>query len=136
MPKPQSGSCPSSLFYCEVTALALLAPRFVSVTYGADGTTQAGTLLMVLNLKRETDLIPAAHLTCVGATREGVDDLARYYRNAAVNHIVAIRGDPPAHAADDSSRRDRCLVAGISAPINPGIMPASNYEQIVRLSAV
>lgn len=61
--------------WCCIRRLAPLAPRFVSVTYGAGGTTQAGTLSTVLRLKRETDLIPAAHLTCVGATREDVDDL-------------------------------------------------------------
>jgi len=84
--------------------LAPLAPHFVSVTYGAGGTTQAGTLSTVLRLKRDTDLIPAAHLTCVGATRADVNDLARCYRDAGVNYIVALRGDLPAGVADYSPR--------------------------------
>lgn len=192
------------LWHC-IRRLAPLAPRFVSVTYGAGGTTQAGTLSTVLRLRRETGLVPAAHLTCVGATRAEVDDLARRYRDAGVNHIVALRGDPPtgaadytprpegyAHASDlvaglrriadfdisvaaypethpaasspgadlDNLKRkldagatraitqyffdteiclrflDRCRAAGITAPIIPGIMPVSNYEQIVRFSAL
>lgn len=62
-------------------------------------------LSTVLRLKQETDLVPAAHLTCVGAPREDVDDLARCYRDAGVNHIVALRGDPLSGAADYYSLR-------------------------------
>jgi methylenetetrahydrofolate reductase (NADPH) len=70
-------------------------PRFVSVTYGAGGTTHARTHATVARLVQDTDLTPAAHLTCVGATREEVDEVARGYWEAGIRHIVALRGDPP-----------------------------------------
>ena len=66
------------------------------MTYGAGGTTQARTHATVARLVRETSLVPAAHLTCVGATREEVDAVARRYWEAGVRHVVALRGDPPA----------------------------------------
>jgi methylenetetrahydrofolate reductase (NADPH) len=75
-----------------------LAPRFVSVTYGAGGTTRAVTRETVMRLSRETRLAPAAHLTCVGATRGEIEALAADYWEAGIRHIVAIRGDPPAGA--------------------------------------
>jgi methylenetetrahydrofolate reductase (NADPH) len=180
-----------------------LAPRFVSVTYGAGGSTQARTHDTVARLVRETTLTPAAHLTCVGASRGEVDDVARGYWEAGIRHIVALRGDAPPgeayaphpdgyrYAADlvaglrrvadfeisvaaypethpaavspeadlDNLRRkldagatraitqyffdtetylrflDRCLAAGITAPIVPGIMPVSNFAQAARFSA-
>jgi methylenetetrahydrofolate reductase (NADPH) len=65
------------------------------VTYGAGGSTQERTHATVLRLVKETDLVPAAHLTCVGATRDQVDEVARQYWEAGVKHIVALRGDPP-----------------------------------------
>lgn len=155
-------------------------------------------------LAQETDLPPAAHLTCVGATREEVDSVARGYWAAGIRHIVALRGDPPpgsryephpdgypyasdlvaglkqiadfeisvaaypeTHPSARSAREDvdnlkrkldagasraitqyffdtttylrfleRCLAAGITAPIVPGIMPVSNYSQAVKFSAM
>lgn len=72
-----------------------LAPRFVSVTYGAGGGTQAQTLETVKKIRSTTDLEPAAHLTCVGASRGEIDDVARAYWDAGIRHIVALRGDPP-----------------------------------------
>jgi len=77
-----------------IKRLEPLAPRFVSVTYGADGGTRARTHATVTRLLRETTLIPAAHLTCVGAARGEIDDVARGYWAAGVRHIVALRGDP------------------------------------------
>ncbi|WP_237469089.1 methylenetetrahydrofolate reductase [NAD(P)H] [Gluconobacter sphaericus] len=191
------------LWQC-VRRLEPLSPRFVSVTYGAGGTMQARTQETALRLKQETTLAPAAHLTCIGATREEIDDIARTYWQAGVRHLVALRGDAPAgtdytqhpggyaYASDlvaglrriadfeisvaaypethptalspqadlDNLKRkidagasraitqyffeastylrflDRCLAAGITAPIVPGIMPVSNYNQIVRFSAL
>ena len=73
-----------------------LRPRFVSVTYGAGGSTRERTHNTVARMARGTDLVPAAHLTCVGATREQVDSVACGYRAAGVRHVVALRGDPPA----------------------------------------
>jgi methylenetetrahydrofolate reductase (NADPH) len=78
--------------------LETLKPEFVSVTYGAGGTTQARTLETVANIRRTTDLEPAAHLTCVGKSRGEVDDVARQFLDAGVNHIVALRGDAPKDA--------------------------------------
>jgi methylenetetrahydrofolate reductase (NADPH) len=189
--------------WASIRRLEVLAPRFVSVTYGAGGSTQARTHETVTRLVRETRLTPAAHLTCVGASRIDVDAVAARYWQAGVRHIVALRGDPPAdsdgvhpegyaYAADlvaglrrvadfeisvaaypevhpaaasaqadlDNLKRkldagatraitqyffdpavflrflDRCLAAGITAPIVPGIMPVSNFAQARKFSAM
>ena len=79
----------------SVKMLEPLGPRFVSVTYGAGGSTRARTHATVERIVRETSLTPAAHLTCVEASREEIDEVARDYWNAGVRHIVALRGDPP-----------------------------------------
>ena len=78
-----------------IQQLAPIAPRFVSVTYGAGGTTRERTHAMVQRIRTETDLEPAAHLTCVGATKDEIDAIARSYWDSGVRHIVALRGDPP-----------------------------------------
>ena len=200
---PRTEDLEQQLWTC-IRRLAPLAPRFVSVTYGAGGTTHARTHATVARLVRETDLTAAAHLTCVGATREEVDAVARGYWDAGIRHIVALRGDPPpgtdymphpggyhyaselvgglrrvadfeisvaaypeTHPAAQTAEDDldnlkrkldagatraitqyffdtstylrfleRCLAAGITAPIVPGIMPVSNYAQAVRFSAM
>jgi len=187
-----------------IRRLEPLSPRFVSVTYGAGGTTQARTHATVSRLVQDTSLTPAAHLTCVGATKDEVDEVARGYWAAGVRHIVALRGDAPPgesyvphpggyeYASDlvaglrrigdfeisvaaypethpgalspqddlDALKRkldagatraitqyffdatvflrflDRCLAAGITAPVVPGIMPVSNFAQAVRFSAM
>jgi methylenetetrahydrofolate reductase (NADPH) len=85
--------------WAAIRRLEPLAPRFVSVTYGAGGTTRTRTHETVARLARETSLTPAAHLTCVGATTAEVDEVARGYLAAGVRHIVALRGDPPAGAS-------------------------------------
>jgi len=200
---PRTETLEQQLWSC-ILRLAPLRPRFVSVTYGAGGTTHARTHATVTRLAQETDLAPAAHLTCVGATREEVDAVARGYWAAGIRHIVALRGDPPPgsryephpdgyrYASDlvaglkriadfeisvaaypethptalsatadlDNLKRkldagasraitqyffdtttylrflERCLAAGITAPIVPGIMPVSNYTQAVKFSAL
>lgn len=91
---PKTPALESQLWGC-IERLAKLSPAFVSVTYGAGGSTQERTHATVLRIVKETSLIPAAHLTCVGATREAVDDVARQYWEAGVKHIVALRGDMP-----------------------------------------
>jgi methylenetetrahydrofolate reductase (NADPH) len=78
----------------SIETLAPLKPRFVSVTYGAGGSTRERTHATVERIAKETDLTAAAHLTCVGATREEIDEIARGYWDAGVRHIVALRGDP------------------------------------------
>jgi methylenetetrahydrofolate reductase (NADPH) len=200
---PRSEALEAQLWAC-IRRLEPLAPRFVSVTYGAGGSTQERTHATVLGIVRETSLVPAAHLTCVGASRAETAAIARRYWKAGVRHIVALRGDPApgtryaphpegcAYAANlvallrevadfdisvaaypethpeasspgadlDNLKRkldagatraitqyffdtavylrflDRCLAAGISAPIVPGIMPVSNFAQAVRFSAL
>jgi len=187
-----------------VKRLEPLAPRFVSVTYGAGGSTRERTHATVRRIRQETGLEPAAHLTCVAATRDEIDDVARAYWQAGIRHIVALRGDPPGglgsgyaphpggypYAAElvaglkrvadfeisvaaypethpaasdpeadlDNLKRkldagasraitqyffdtavylrfvERARKAGIAAPIVPGIMPVTNFVQLVRFS--
>jgi methylenetetrahydrofolate reductase (NADPH) len=92
---PKTDTMEQQLWAC-IRRLEPLQPRFVSVTYGAGGSTQARTHATVTRLAKETSLVPAAHLTCVGATREDVDAVAGSYWTAGVRHIVALRGDAPA----------------------------------------
>ena len=200
---PRTEALEQQLWAC-IKRLEPLAPRFVSVTYGAGGSTQARTHATVSRIVQENSLVPAAHLTCVGATREAVDQVARDYWTAGIRHIVALRGDPPQGSAyapypggypfaadlvsglravadfeisvaaypevhpaasspmadlenlkrklDAGATRaitqyffdtstylrflDLCLAAGVTAPIVPGIMPVSNYAQIVKFSAM
>lgn len=79
----------------SIKALEPLRPRFVSVTYGAGGSTRERTHATVSRIVRETTLTPAAHLTCVDASKEDIAEVARGYWDAGVRHIVALRGDPP-----------------------------------------
>ena len=201
---PKTEALEQQLWAC-IRRLEPLAPRFVSVTYGAGGTTRERTHATVARIAAETTLTPAAHLTCVGATRAEVDAVARAYWEAGIRHIVALRGDPPAggnsyqphpegyaYAADlvaglrrigafeisvaaypethpaaasaaadlDNLKRkidagatraitqyffdtdvylcflDRCLAAGISVPLVPGILPVTNFAQVAKFSAM
>lgn len=91
---PKSADAEGAL-WDTVCRLAPLRPAFVSVTYGAGGTTRERTHATVTRISRETALTPAAHLTCVEATRGEVDDVARQYWDAGIRHLVALRGDPP-----------------------------------------
>ncbi|MBM3573750.1 MAG: methylenetetrahydrofolate reductase [NAD(P)H], partial [Alphaproteobacteria bacterium] len=182
-----------------------LAPRFVSVTYGAGGTTRERTHQTVKRLRAETRLEPAAHLTCVGASRADIDAVAAAYWQAGIRHIVALRGDPPAGSArysphvqgyayaadlvaglkrvapfeisvaaypethpeaasaaadlDNLKRkvdaganraitqyffdvevflrfRDRVRAAGLAVELVPGILPVTNFAQVVKFSAM
>ncbi len=200
---PRTEALEQQLWTC-VRRLERLAPSFVSVTYGAGGTTQQRTHATVARIVSETSLTPAAHLTCVGASRDEVDVVAREYWASGVRHIVALRGDAApgedyvahpdgyayaadlvaglrrvadfeisvaaypeghpsaasaAHDLDNLKRKldagatraitqyffdtgtylrflDRCLAAGITAPIVPGIMPVSNFKQAAKFSAM
>ena len=78
-----------------INRLATLAPNFVSVTYGAGGSTRERTHSTITRILAETDLTPAAHLTCVGAARGEIDEIVDRYHDVGVRHIVALRGDPP-----------------------------------------
>jgi methylenetetrahydrofolate reductase (NADPH) len=90
---PKSDAMAETLWH-SIETLAPLGPRFVSVTYGAGGSTRERTHATVERIVKETDLTAAAHLTCVGATRDEVDNVARAYWAAGVRHLVALRGDP------------------------------------------
>jgi methylenetetrahydrofolate reductase (NADPH) len=84
-----------AILWRSIKRLEPLDPAFVSVTYGAGGSTRTRTHNTVRRVLNETRLVPAAHLTCVNATREEVDEVIRDYWKAGVRHIVALRGDPP-----------------------------------------
>lgn len=186
----------------SIESLEPFAPRFVSVTYGAGGSTRERTHATVRRIVQETSLEPAAHLTCVGASRAEILEIAEAYRASGVKHIVALRGDPvdgnrfaPHHEGfrnaaelvaglrdiadfeisvaahpethpdatssesdlDNLKRkldagasraitqyffdvdtflrfRDKVAAAGITAPIVPGILPVTNFEQVVKFS--
>ncbi len=104
----------------SVRTLAPLRPRFVSVTYGAGGSTRERTHATVERIVREAKLPAAAHLTCVNASRAEIDEVLDQYWQAGVRHIVALRGDPPGGESRFVARRDGYadaaeLVAGVLA---------------------
>lgn len=190
--------------WAAVRRLAPLAPQFMSVTYGAGGTTRERTHATVTRILQKTGIAPAAHLTCVGADREEIDTVARTYWQTGVRHIVALRGDAPEgtgtyvpnesgyeFAADlvtglkrtadfeisvaaypethpealspeadiDNLKRkvdagatraitqyffgaelyfrfiDRVRASGITVPVVAGILPVTNFAQVVKFSA-
>ena len=86
----------------SVETLSPLGPRFISVTYGAGGSTRERTHEQVVRIQNEARIPAAAHLTCVNATREEVDEVARHYWAEGIRHIVALRGDPPDGASQYS----------------------------------
>jgi methylenetetrahydrofolate reductase (NADPH) len=91
---PQSEAAEATLWR-SIDRLKCLQPKFVSVTYGADGSTRERTHRAVARLLEETTLTTAPHLTCVGASRGEIDDIARQYWDMGVRHLVALRGDAP-----------------------------------------
>ena len=93
---PPADEAMERTLWASIERLAPLAPRFVSVTYGADGSTRDRTHRIVGRVRRETRLTGAPHLTCIGASRGEVLDIARRYWDEGVRHVVALRGDPPA----------------------------------------
>lgn len=92
---PPNTEAMEKTLWASIQRLEQLQPNFVSVTYGADGSTRERTHAAVRRILDETGLPPAAHLTCVGASREEIDEIARDYWNMGVRHIVALRGDTP-----------------------------------------
>jgi len=202
-PKTDKGE--ENLWNC-LNELKVIDPAYISVTYGAGGTTQERTKGIVTRIKTETGLSPVAHLTCVGSTADDIGVLLDDYRAAGIENILALRGDPPEgmnhfqataggfsyatdlisfiHGQNDFSIacatypeghpeskggveddirylkikqdngaccavtqyffdndtffrfRDACSAAGVTMPIIPGIMPITNFEQIVRFSAM
>ncbi|MEQ1653075.1 MAG: methylenetetrahydrofolate reductase [NAD(P)H] [Hyphomicrobium sp.] len=112
--------------WASINRLAPLAPEFVSVTYGAGGSTRERTHTTVSRIVKETALRPAAHLTCVNATKEEVNDVARAYWAAGVRHIVALRGDP----ADGVGKAYQPHPGGYinAADLTAGLKKIANFE--------
>jgi methylenetetrahydrofolate reductase (NADPH) len=118
----------------SIQMLAPLGPRFVSVTYGAGGSTRERTHQTVTRIVRETGLAAAAHLTCVDASRDEIDGIARDYWEAGVRHIVALRGDPPeegrAYRPHPEGYKDAAdLVAGLKR-IAPFEVSVACYPEV------
>lgn len=118
----------------SIKTLEPLHPRFVSVTYGAGGSTRERTHATVERIIRETSLTPAAHLTCVGASRDEVDEVARAYWDAGVRHIVALRGDPAEQGAKfqphpEGYRDAADLVAGLKS-VAPFDISVAAYPEV------
>ncbi|MEQ1547852.1 MAG: methylenetetrahydrofolate reductase [Chakrabartia sp.] len=114
--------------------LAPLAPRFVSVTYGAGGSTRERTHNTVARIAKESSVPAAAHLTCVDASRAEIDAVARAYWEAGVRHIVALRGDPPVAGAQFEARSDGYagaadLVAGLKK-VAPFEISVAAYPEV------
>ena len=125
------------ILWDSFATLAPLEPRFVSVTYGAGGTTRERTHATVERIVRETSIPAAAHLTCVDASRAEIEEIARAYWEIGVRHIVALRGDPPVAGAAFTPRPDGYasaadLVAGLKAvapfEISVGAYPETHPE--------
>ena len=118
----------------SIKTLEPLHPRFVSVTYGAGGSTRERTHATVDRILKETGLTPAAHLTCVGASRDEIDDIAREYWELGVRNIVALRGDPPEagtkYQPHPEGYRDACeLVTGLKK-VAPFDISVAAYPEI------
>jgi methylenetetrahydrofolate reductase (NADPH) len=118
----------------SIQTLAPLGPRFVSVTYGAGGSTRERTHATVERIVRETPLTAAAHLTCVGASRDEVDAIAKDYWDIGVRNLVALRGDPPEPGArfephPDGYENAAALVAGLKA-VAPFDISVAAYPEI------
>jgi methylenetetrahydrofolate reductase (NADPH) len=96
---PPADEAMAATLWRSIGRLAPLAPSFVSVTYGADGSTRERTHDVVTRIQRETPLIGAPHLTCIGAARAALLEIARGYWEEGIRHLVALRGDAPAGAA-------------------------------------
>ena len=200
---PPADAAMEATLWSSLERLAPLAPGFVSVTYGADGSTRERTHNVVTRIQKSTALTGAPHLTCIGASRGEILDIARGYWDEGVRHLVALRGDAPhgegpyrphpqgfpyasdlvaglsalapfdisvaaypevhpeARSAQEdlenlrrkvdagASRaitqffydtdvflrfRDRCVAAGIRAPIVPGILPITRFPQVLRFA--
>ena len=129
---PKSEKMEESLWNA-IQTLAPLKPRFVSVTYGAGGSTRERTHQTVARIVTETVIPAAAHLTCVEASKAEIEEIAREYWEAGVRHIVALRGDPPIEGTKfvphpDGYRNAADLVAGLKA-IHPFEISVAAYPE-------
>jgi len=123
LPKNQSME---DTLWASIQRLEPLKPRFVSVTYGAGGSTRERTHRTVKRIIDETSLKPAAHLTCVGATKAEVDEVIRDYWTSGIRHIVALRGDPPAGAGTAYTPHPGGYANG--AELTAGIRALGDFE--------
>ena len=115
---PPNNEQMEEVLWRSIERLAGLGPRFVSVTYGADGSTRERTHAAVARILSETKLTAAPHLTCIGASRGEIDDIARAYWDMGVRHLVALRGDLPPESGEYIAHPDgygyaEDLVAGL-----------------------
>jgi methylenetetrahydrofolate reductase (NADPH) len=134
---PKSPEAEAAL-WTSIRRLEPLAPTFVSVTYGAGGSTRERTHRTVRRILEETALKPAAHLTCVDASKGEVEDVVRDYWDAGIRHLVALRGDPPGAIGgvyrphEDGYANATELVAGIARigafEISVGVYPQKHPE--------
>lgn len=131
---PKTPEAEASLWEA-IRRLEPLNPSFVSVTYGAGGSTRDRTHRTVVRMLKETSLKPAAHLTCVEASKAEVDEVVQAYWDAGIRHIVALRGDPPGNIGGvyvpraDGYLNATDLTAGIKA-VAPFEVSVSLYPQI------
>jgi methylenetetrahydrofolate reductase (NADPH) len=112
----------------SIQRLAPLQPRFVSVTYGADGSTRSRTHECVARILRETDLRVAPHLTCVGASRAEVLSIAQGYWDLGLRHLVALRGDPPAASLSDGRYRPQENGFAYASDLVAGLTQVGHFE--------
>jgi len=131
---PKTAEMEKSLWE-TINRLAPLSPNFVSVTYGAGGSTRERTHSTIARILRETDLLPAAHLTCVGAARGEIDEIVDRYHEVGVRHIVALRGDPatgvgtPYVAHPEGYQTSPDLIAGIKKRYSDIEISVSAYPE-------
>ena len=132
---PPKDEAMEKILWESIERLKPLAPNFVSVTYGAGGTTRERTHATVKRILAETPLVPAAHLTCVAATRDEVDAIVHNYHAAGVRHIVALRGDPAGGAGERFTpypggyETSDALVAGIKRVSSDFEVSVSAYPE-------
>src|SRR6202035_192128 len=114
--------------WAAIKRLEPLRPRFVSVTYGAGGSTRERTHATVRRIRQETALEPAAHLTCVAAAREEIDRVAHDYWEAGIRHIVALRGDPPGGMGSGERYVPHPGGYGFAADLVAGLKRVADFE--------
>jgi methylenetetrahydrofolate reductase (NADPH) len=126
---PPSDELMGQQLWEAVQRLAPLQPNFVSVTYGADGSTRTRTHACVLRILRETDLVVAPHLTCVGASRSEVLSIAQEYWQHGVRHLVALRGDaPPAYLSSEGRYRPHAAGFAYASDLVAGLTGVGQFE--------
>ena len=122
---PPNSAAMETTLWESVKRLSVLHPRFVSVTYGADGSTRERTHNAVQRIHTETSLTAAPHLTCIGASKGEIDDIARRYWDMGIRHIVALRGDPPKDQAHYQPHRNGYAYA---ADLVEGLMKVADFD--------